>query len=98
MAVRDFSRSANLFLETVSTFTSYELMSYTEFVTYTVVMSMFALDRKDLLEKVVKGSEILEVLHSCTETKEFLMSLYDCQYGEFFNHLAKIEQMAKTDR
>ena len=46
----------------------------------------------------MKGSEILEVLHSCTETKAFLMSLYDCQYGEFFNHLARVEQMTKDDR
>jgi 26S proteasome regulatory subunit N7 len=28
MAVRNFSKAADLFLETVSTFTSYELMDY----------------------------------------------------------------------
>ena len=32
IAVRDFGKAAKLFLETVSTFTSYELMDYTEFV------------------------------------------------------------------
>ena len=63
MSVRDFTRAANLFLETVSTFTSYELMDYVQFVTYTVYVSMIALDRKELLEKVVQGSEILQILH-----------------------------------
>lgn len=29
MAVRDFKKAANLFLDTISTFTSYELMDYT---------------------------------------------------------------------
>ena len=32
IAVRDFGKAAKLFLETVSTFTSYELMDYTQFV------------------------------------------------------------------
>ena len=45
---------------------------------------MVALDRRELNEKVVKGSEILEVLHSCPEVKKYLFSLYDCQYAEFF--------------
>ena len=28
MAIRDFKKAANLFLDTISTFTSYELMDY----------------------------------------------------------------------
>merc|ERR1712141_861457 len=42
MAVRDFERAAKLYLETISTFTSYELMDYTQFVKYTVYASMIA--------------------------------------------------------
>ena len=61
MSVRDFARAAKLFLETVSTFTSYELMDYKKFVVYTVYAGMIALDRGELLEKVVRGSEIQEV-------------------------------------
>merc|ERR1719447_1769123 len=34
MAVRDFSSAAKLFLDAVSTFTSYELMDYVKFVEY----------------------------------------------------------------
>ena len=52
MAVRDFKTAANLFLDTVATFTSYELMDYQTFVTYTVFCGMIALDRKDIREKV----------------------------------------------
>ena len=53
MAVRDFKLAANLFLDTVATFTSYELMDYKTFVTYTVFCSMIALSRPDLREKVL---------------------------------------------
>lgn len=52
MAVRDFKTAANLFLDTVATFTSYELMDYKTFVTYTVFCGMIALDRQDIREKV----------------------------------------------
>lgn len=52
MAVRDFKMAASLFLDTVATFTSYELMDYKTFVTYTVFCSMIALSRPDLREKV----------------------------------------------
>ncbi|GFQ75116.1 26S proteasome non-ATPase regulatory subunit 6, partial [Trichonephila clavata] len=54
MAIRDFKSAANFFLDTVSTFTSYELMDYKTFVTYTVICSMISLPRVDLREKVVK--------------------------------------------
>ena len=52
IAIRDFKTAAVLFLETVSTFTSYELMDYETFVTYTVYVSMLALDRPQLRDKV----------------------------------------------
>ena len=60
--------------------------------------SMIALERRDLHEKVVKGSEILEVLHQCPKIKQFLSSFYNCQYAEFFQCLAEVEQIAKKDR
>lgn len=52
MAIRDFKNAAVFFLDTVSTFTSYELMDYKTFVTYTVICSMISLSRVDLREKV----------------------------------------------
>ena len=45
MSVRDFKKAANLFLDAISTFTSYELMDYVAFVEYTVTISVLALDR-----------------------------------------------------
>lgn len=89
MAVRDFKTAANMFLDTISTFTSYELMDYHTFVRYTVYMSMISLPRYQLRDKVIKGSEILEVLHFMPDCKAYLFSLYNCQYSEFFVNLGK---------
>jgi len=98
MAIRDFKTAANLFLDTVATFTSYELMDYKSFVKYTVYCSIIALERPVLREKVIKGSEIQEVLHSLSDVKNYLFSLYDCHYDKFFINLAKVEEIMKYDR
>jgi hypothetical protein len=52
MSIRDFKKASGLFLDTVATFTSYELMDYPQFVTYTVYCSMIALERTQLRTKV----------------------------------------------
>lgn len=100
-------------------------MDYKTFVTYTVYVSMIALDRPDLREKVrkadvntgsnrhglsltclspgwewwylnvflcfqvIKGAEILEVLHSLPAVRQYLFSLYECRYAAFFQSLGK---------
>ncbi|KAF0296540.1 26S proteasome non-ATPase regulatory subunit 6 [Amphibalanus amphitrite] len=98
MAVRDFKAAAQLFLDTISTFTSYELMDYVTFVKYTVYSSVIALPRQELRKKVVKGSEILEILHGEPAVREFVFSLYECRYADFFKALASVEQVLKEDR
>jgi len=98
MVIRDFKEASGYFLDTVSTFTSYELMEYSTFVRYCVYMGIIALPRNQLRDKIVKGSEILEVLHSLPDVKNFLFSLYNCQYADFFVNLAKVEQVMKEDR
>ncbi|CAD6197119.1 unnamed protein product [Caenorhabditis auriculariae] len=62
MSVRDFSGAANLFLEAVPTFGSYELMTYENLVMYAVITATFALERPDLRTKVIKCNEIQEQL------------------------------------
>ncbi|XP_055905834.1 26S proteasome non-ATPase regulatory subunit 6 [Eupeodes corollae] len=97
VAIRDFKAAAEFFLDTVSTFTSYELMDYPTFVRYTVYVSMISLPRNELRDKVVKGAEIQEVLHGLPDVKKYLFSLYNCQYADFFQHLAEVETIFRND-
>jgi 26S proteasome regulatory subunit N7 len=85
--MRDFKMAATQFLDTVATFTSYELMDYNTFVIYTIFATMVALPRPELRDKVTKGAEILEVLHGLPPVKNFLFSLYECRYADFFKSL-----------
>lgn len=98
LRIRDFTRAAPLFLESLSTFTSYELMDYTSFVSYTVVSCMFALSRQELKKKVVDAAEIIEVFHRIPYIEKFMTSFYKCQYKDFFTALAEIETHLKNDR
>ncbi|TPP56204.1 26S proteasome non-ATPase regulatory subunit 6 [Fasciola gigantica] len=98
MSVRDFAQAAKHFLDAVATFTSYELMDYKRFIIYTVMASMIALKRPDLREKVIRGSEIQEVLHGLPNVREFLMSLFECRYADFYRFLAGVEQFMSCDR
>lgn len=98
MAVRNFKEAADLFLDTTSTFTCYELCDYKTFVGYTVISSILALPRVELRTKVIKSSGILEVLHDLPDIQEYLFSLYNCQYAKFFEKLAWIETYLKSDR
>ncbi len=52
LMMRDFKTAAKQFLDTVATFTSYELMEYDTFVIYTIFCTMVALTRPELREKV----------------------------------------------
>ncbi|CAI4224334.1 unnamed protein product [Auanema sp. JU1783] len=105
LSVRDFSGAANLFLETVPTFGSYELMTYENLVFYTVVTALFALDRPDLRTKVIKCNEVQEQLNgggtngSLISVREYLDAFYGCHYEKFFIHLAALEaERFKFDR
>ena len=70
------------------------------------------LHRSDLHKDVIKGSEILEVLHQTPEVititqtmalqdivqvRHYLFSLYNCQYSDFFTALGKLEQVLNRE-
>lgn len=52
MATRNFKKAAELFLDSISTFTTYELFAYDTFIFYTVLTSIISLDRVSLKQKV----------------------------------------------
>jgi 26S proteasome regulatory subunit N7 len=95
---RDFKRAAIDFFESMSTFTSTELMDYQTFVKYAIFSCMVALPRSDLKEKVIKGTDVLEVLHGYPELKLYVFSLYECKYDQFLQSLIWVEDELHHDR
>ncbi|PAV67466.1 hypothetical protein WR25_19500 isoform B [Diploscapter pachys] len=105
MSVRDLVGAAQLYLEAVPTFGSYELMSYEDLVFYAVITAIYAFDRPDLREKVIRSNEIQEQLtgggaDGCLiPVREYLDAYYQCYYDRFFVQLAALEsERLKFDR
>ncbi|GMP85636.1 hypothetical protein CsSME_00038715 [Camellia sinensis var. sinensis] len=81
MSTRNFKKATSLFLDSISTFTTYELFPYDNFIFYTVLTSIISLDRVSLKLKVVDALEIFTVIGKIPHLLGFLNSLYDCQYN-----------------
>ncbi|KAL4804529.1 26S proteasome subunit RPN7-domain-containing protein [Aspergillus unguis] len=64
LTVRSYSSAAPLLLDSLSTFTSYELCSYSALVIYAVLAGSLALKRVDFKAKVVDAPEIKAILGS----------------------------------
>ncbi|KAF8408369.1 hypothetical protein HHK36_007518 [Tetracentron sinense] len=98
MSTRNFKKAANLFLDSISTFTTYEIFPYDTFIFYTVLTSIISLDRVSLKQKVVDAPEILTVIGKIPHLAEFLNSLYGCHYKSFFSAFAGLTEHIKLDR
>ncbi|RHN40975.1 putative 26S proteasome regulatory subunit Rpn7/COP9 signalosome complex subunit 1 [Medicago truncatula] len=97
ISTRNFEKADTLFLDSIST-TTYELFPYDTFIFYTVLTSIITLDRVSLKQKVVDAPEILTVIEKIPHLKEFLDSLYGCQYKSFFSAFAGMTEQIKLDR
>ena len=85
--VRNFSGAADLLLETLSTFTSYELFDYKQFIFYAVISAMVSLDRPSLKKRIIDAPEVLSVIHEIDHLGQFLNSFYDTEYRQYFTSL-----------
>lgn len=97
LTLRNFPKAANLFLETMSTFTSYELFDYNKFVFYAVITSIISLDRTQLKHKVVDSADILSVIEYLPNLNYLLNSFYSSDYLKFFQSLYSITEELKED-
>ena len=64
LTTRSYNLAAPLLLDSLSTFTSYELCSYSSLVAYSVLAGCLSLKRVDFKEKVVDAAEIKAILGS----------------------------------
>jgi 26S proteasome regulatory subunit N7 len=98
MIIRNFKTASDLFLESVSTFSSTELMPYNTFIFYTILVAMISLDRPDIKKKVIVNSDILTVINQIPHAFKFVDSLYNSKYRDFLVSLADISDSMRKDR
>ncbi|XP_067006784.2 26S proteasome non-ATPase regulatory subunit 6 [Anabrus simplex] len=96
LAVREYPRAANLLVDVVPTFESYELVSFDTMIKYTVLACMIALPRCDIKQKFSHG-EMAQALSQHPDLREYYNSLYEGRYADFFICLANVERDMKLD-
>ncbi|CRK34088.1 hypothetical protein BN1708_019404, partial [Verticillium longisporum] len=62
LTIRSYAAAAPLLLDSLSTFTSYELCTYSSLVVYSVLAGSVSLKRVDFKSKVVDAPEIKAIL------------------------------------
>lgn len=98
LTIRDYNRAAQLFVDVVPTFESYELADFGTIIRYTVLACMIALPRCELRKKLMHHGVMAQALHSqYQDLREYFLSLYDGRYADFLVCLARIETEMKRD-
>lgn len=103
ITTQDFAGAATLLLDSVATFTASELVSFSDFIFYAVLMAMMGLPRKTVkkalgLEYVVNSPEILSAIHVTPHMKDFLLSFYNCDYATFMREFVHVIDIMKANR
>lgn len=74
LTVRSYNLAAPLLLDSLSTFTSYELCTYSNLVVYSVLAGSVSLKRVDFKSKVVDAPEIKAILGADSDDKLLALS------------------------
>ncbi|KAA0153603.1 hypothetical protein FNF29_02991 [Cafeteria roenbergensis] len=95
---RQLAEAAELLLSCVATFTCAEMMSYSGFAWYCIVLSMVGVERARLAKKVVNAPDLLSVSAQVPEAFTLVRALHDCRYADFFRALTAIAPALSRDR
>jgi 26S proteasome regulatory subunit N7 len=90
MMIRDFKKASDLFVSSIATFTAVEVMSFTDFVFYAVILGLLTQDRKVIKNEIIHSPDILAVNRDIPHLKEFSESFYNCEYRTFFKEFIEI--------
>lgn len=97
-ARRDIKAGADLFLDSLQTFSATELYDYKKFIFYTVITSLVSVDRPTLKSNVADAPEILSVVLEDEKLNAFLTALMDCDYCKYTATLPDILDVIGNDR
>eukprot|EP00871_Galdieria_phlegrea_P004602 jgi/Galph1/5142/GphlegSOOS_G3687.1 len=95
---RDFQGASKLFLDSLATFSAYELYSFARFIFYTIVSCLIAVGRPTLKSQVAASPEVLSCVSQIPNTFELLKGLLDCNYHLFMSSLLSLFTELERDR
>lgn len=95
---RDFEGAAALLLDSIATYTCYEMFDYKRFVFFTVICSLLTQDRPVLKRQVVDSPDVRAVLDELGPLKPLLHSFHECRFDRFMAALVATHPLIMRDR
>ncbi|CAG9832803.1 unnamed protein product [Diabrotica balteata] len=97
LVVRNFKSASQLLVDAISTFVCTEIITYEQFIKYTLISSVLTLSRNETKQRLIQNADMQQALQADNTFREYLYSLYNCDYKVFFQRLADIEVFMKQD-
>lgn len=95
---REIRQASAILLECVATFSCVEMMTYEEFMFQAIICSIISLSRSELRTQVVKNSQVISVIRDHPRLQRLLMSIYNCEYDDFFKAIIDYYPTIVDDR
>ena len=99
---RDFARASTTLLDSVSTFTATELLSYEQFVFFAVLVALKTLPRAALKKAIIDSPDVIAALAgegaAGADLSELLAAFYEGRYAAFLGALARVYPRLTADR
>ena len=95
---RDFKRASGAFLDSVSTFTALELLTFEHFMFYTVLAALKTLERPALKKKVIDNPDVIAALTTEPLLAGLAASFYEGRYADFLHALVELHPRLLADR
>eukprot|EP00286_Rhodomonas_abbreviata_P029126 CAMPEP_0181294512 /NCGR_PEP_ID=MMETSP1101-20121128/3643_1 /TAXON_ID=46948 /ORGANISM="Rhodomonas abbreviata, Strain Caron Lab Isolate" /LENGTH=341 /DNA_ID=CAMNT_0023399181 /DNA_START=157 /DNA_END=1182 /DNA_ORIENTATION=+ len=98
MSIRDLKGASKLLLDCVATFTCVELCTYKQFMFYTLLTCLIALDRNDLRKKIIDDPHVITIVRELPNERDLVNSMYNCDYKVFFQTILATHTEILADR
>lgn len=95
---RDLRQASRLLLEGVATFSCNEMCTYQQYIFYVVITNALYLPRAEQKKKVMGSPQVIALARRTPHLPEIIRTLYECEYGRFFEALLGVLPTVNADR
>ena len=95
---RDFKRASASLLDSVSTFTALEILTFEHFMFYTVLVALKTLERTQLKKKIIDSPDVIAALSTEPLLATLTSSFYEGRYADFLNAMVALHPRLLADR
>jgi len=98
MMSRQWKDAAQLFLKVMPTFTATEVVEFKDFIFYSVILTLVALDRPTIRSELVTSPDVLGSIKETPHLQDFMESYFYCRYTSFMEQFVPVIDLVRKDR